>query len=63
MKTRTEAQGVGMERLRGRCSGKVTCCGQDKDDKSRVGPEVWVKMYITCESCHSQVKETQNQIA
>lgn len=40
MKTRTEAQGVGMERLRGMCSGKVTCCGQDKDDKSRVGPEV-----------------------
>lgn len=40
MKTRTEAQGMGLEGLRGRCCGEVTCCGQEMDGKSSVGPNV-----------------------
>lgn len=48
MKTRTEAQGMGLEGLRGRGSGTVTCCGQTKDVKSSIGPNVRVKICITC---------------
>lgn len=48
MKTRTEAWGTGLEGLRGKRSGKVTCCGQVKDGKSSADPNVQVKACIIC---------------
>lgn len=48
MKTRTEAWGMGLEGLRGRGGGGVTCSGQVKDGKTRIGPYVQVKIGITC---------------
>lgn len=48
MKTRTEAWGTGLEGLRGRGSGKVKCCGQVEDGKSSTGPNVRVKICISC---------------